>query len=154
MNTIWTREDFLADRCTIEMVGKSKAPSVEISDISQGEDSGAPDFEDIDDIEWSDDMYAAELAAYKRNKEEYRVKSPGPFNKLMELNEKRKIEAAARNTNLDALTLKRMGAMTDREMDRAYLDMLAALPVDCRPIWRDAIGLTDEILAEMLAEIE
>lgn len=125
MKALFTEEDRILRRCARSEVGEQWEDRFSVDDYANGlcseaqvgRSKYAPDIHAADplstDVEWTDDVYAAELAAYRRDPDNYRRSSGSSLNKLIELSERNKAQrqsAAARLADLTATKLRGMTA--------------------------------------------
>lgn len=150
----WNKNDAFYGRCTDEQVGQSK-------DQLPGQDQQSPADQDqqLDDAtvlricaERGIDPHDAEAKArimLEIAPVDFARKSPQLFIDIVKQQRIDKEREAARNIDADEITAKVLSRLSDLEHDRAIVRAFEMAPADCRAYLRHALGLTDELLAEM-----
>lgn len=142
-NESWTFEDYQKGDCSLAMVNTIKVIQ---SPVPEQLPEQPPD-----DSEWTDDVYASELAAYRRDGDSYRRNNATNLNKLIELGEKNKALRLSASARLADLTATKLKAMDDRAI---WLKVIMGVQQNVEPEQFDAIltawGIDPAQLLEMV----
>ena len=116
MSDLFTYDDYVAGNCQRQQVGQPK-------------DAPPGDQQSDEDLQMSDDMFEHEMAAYRRNPQEYKARNPPALVvKLLAVAEdraqKQKEQERQRKRKADYKT------MNAEELQRALLQKLGLIPPD------------------------